>query len=174
ELRHTDSGKSSLALAPLVDVAPRDGGPAVLVLGNTVRTGLHSRGSGVVEDRADIVYEVRDATGWVPAGTKNWWEELPAAGARAWAERATRRQKRERIRLAFIPTKFRVGEEPEPFVYEIDFTNEPWSTREVTDEIDRAAAESRKGAQREQEEAERRGIEALKAEIGRRKAAGEP
>jgi hypothetical protein len=34
----------------------------VLILGNPVKTAKHSRGSGVIEDRADIFFEVRDAT----------------------------------------------------------------------------------------------------------------
>lgn len=127
-----DSAKPSLALSPLLDIAHHEGGPAVLVLGNTVRTGAHSRGSGVVEDRADIVFEVRDVTGFAPSGKKPWWEELPPAGAGDWAARATRRQRKEKIRLAFIPSKFRVGEEPEPFAFGIDFTLDPWSLKEVT------------------------------------------
>src|SRR5438046_2941139 len=59
-----DSAKPGRALASLLDIAHRPNGPAVLILGNTVRTGKHSRGSGVIEDRADICYEVRDATGF--------------------------------------------------------------------------------------------------------------
>jgi hypothetical protein len=169
-----DSAKPSLALAPLLDIAHREGGPAVLVLGNTVKTGEHSRGSGVVEDRADMVFEVRDVTGFVPSGKKPWWEELPPAGAGDWAARATRRQRKEKIRLAFIPTKFRAGEEPEPFAFGIDFTTDPWSLKEVTDDIDLAGAEARNTRRREREETEDRAAEALKAEIARRTLHNEP
>jgi len=169
-----DSSKPSLALAPLLDIAHREGGPAVLVLGNTVRTGAHSRGSGVVEDRADIVFEVRDVTGFTPSGNKPWWEELPPAGAGDWAARATRRQRREKIRLAFIPTKFRASEEPEPFAFRIDFTTDPWSLKEITDDIDQAGAEAREARRRERDETENRAADALKAEIARRVVGKEP
>ena len=54
-----DSAKPSRAIAPILDIARRENGPAILILGNTVRTAAHSRGSGVIEDRSDIVYEVR-------------------------------------------------------------------------------------------------------------------
>ncbi len=148
-----DSAKPSRALAALLDIARRADGPAVLVLGNTVKSGTHSRGSGVIEDRADIVYEVRDATGFQPSGRRPWIEELPPAGAASWAERATRRQQRDRYRLAYIPTKFRLAGDPAPFILELDFTDDPWSLRDVTDEVDRVGAESRKA--REKEELER-------------------
>src|SRR5690348_6274784 len=78
------SEKPGKAMATLLNVARKPNGPAFLALGNTVRTGAHSRGSGTIEDRADIVFEVRDATGVIPTGTKPWWQELPPAGAEAW------------------------------------------------------------------------------------------
>jgi hypothetical protein len=96
-----DSAKPSKALASILDIAHREAGPAILVLGNTIKSAAHSRGSGVVEDRADIVFEVRDATDLRPTGTKDWWHELPPAGVDAWAQRASRRKKREVYRLAF-------------------------------------------------------------------------
>ena len=109
-----DSSKPSRAIAPLLDIARRENGPAVLILGNTIKSAQHSRGSGVIEDRADIVYEVRDATDFHPSGSKPWVEELPPAGADSWASRSSRRKEREKYRLAFISTKFRIGQEPEP------------------------------------------------------------
>src|SRR5262249_22428068 len=105
-----DSSRPSKAIAPLLDIAHRAAGPAVFILGNTIKTGENSRGSGVVEDRGDIVFEVRDATGLTPTGTKEWWLELPPPGRAAWGERAARRRRRERYRLAFIASKFRIGE----------------------------------------------------------------
>jgi hypothetical protein len=109
-----DSAKPSPAIAPLLDIAHRKNRPAVTILGNTVRSDAHSRGSGVIEDRLDIVYEIRDATDLKPSGKKPWWQELPSAGAAEWAVRADRRKRRTRYRLAFISTKFRVCEEPDP------------------------------------------------------------
>jgi hypothetical protein len=100
-----DSSRPSRAIAPLLDIAHRANGPSILVLGNTIKNGVHSRGSGVVEDRADICYEVRDATGFVPTGEKSWWEELPAAGADAWAQRSSRRQQRDCYRLAGVQVR---------------------------------------------------------------------
>lgn len=93
-----DSEKPSRVLAVLLDIARQQNGPAILVLGNTVKTAAHSHGSGVVEDRADIVFEVRDATDLRPTGSKPWIEELPPADASSWAKRATRRQRRDRYR----------------------------------------------------------------------------
>jgi hypothetical protein len=84
-----DSAKPAKAIAPLLDIAHRADGPAILILGNTIKSGSHGRGSGVVEDRGDIVYEVRDATDFTPSGRKPWWTELPASGRDAWAERAS-------------------------------------------------------------------------------------
>src|SRR5439155_12003605 len=104
-----DSGKPSRALAPMIDIAHRADGPAILLLGNTVKSDKHSRGSGVIEDRGDLVYEVRDATSFTPSGAKEWWIELPPGGREAWAERAMRRGQRDRIRLAFVNTKCRIG-----------------------------------------------------------------
>jgi hypothetical protein len=129
-----DSAKPSRAIAPLLDIAHRASGPAVLILGNTIKSGTNSRGSGVIEDRADIVYEVRDATDFKPTGEKQWWEELPAQGAGDWATRASRRKRRERLRLAFVASKFRVGEEPQPMMLEIDLSGD-WTVRDVTEEV---------------------------------------
>jgi hypothetical protein len=143
-----DSAKPSKALASILDIAHRAGGPAILVLGNTIKSAAHSRGSGVVEDRADIVFEVRDATDLRPTGTKDWWHELPPAGVDAWAQRASRRKRREVYRLAFIASKFRIGEEPDPFCFEVDLRTEPWTLRDATDELVAAGKAALDGAQR--------------------------
>src|SRR5262249_1307690 len=116
------------------------------------RSGAHSRGSGVIEDRADIVYEVRDATNLEPSGNRHWIEELPAADAGAWAARSTRRKQRSRFRLAFIATKNRIGAEPRPFILELDLAAEPWTLRDVTSDVDRAGAEARERRERENRE----------------------
>jgi hypothetical protein len=130
-----DSAKPSKALASILDIAHREAGPAILVLGNTIKSAAHSRGSGVVEDRADICYEVRDATDLKPSGQKDWWHELAPAGVDAWALRASRRKRRETFRLAFIASKFRIGEEPAPFCLEVDLRAMPWTLRDVTAEL---------------------------------------
>jgi Bifunctional DNA primase/polymerase, N-terminal/AAA domain len=168
-----DSAKPSRAIAPILDIARRENGPAMLVLGNCVKSAQHSRGSGVVEDRADIVFEVRDATDFHPSGSKPWVEELPAQGASDWVSRSARRKLRQQFRLAFICTKFRLGEEPEPFILEINTVTEPWSLRYVTDEADREGAEARERRTREKADATRVAIEALRVEIVRREQAGE-
>jgi hypothetical protein len=168
-----DSSKPAKAIAPLLDIVHRADGPAILVLGNTIKSGSHGRGSGVIEDRADIAYEVRDATGFQPSGTKDWWTELPAAGRDAWAERATRRTKRDRYVLAFISSKFRVGEEPDPFALELTFGAVPWSLREVTAELNAAGETARAQAAAERAEAEAEFVAHLVAEVDRRAAATE-
>lgn len=168
-----DSAKPSRAIAPILDIARRENGPAVLVLGNCVKSARHSRGSGVVEDRADIVFEVRDATDFHPAGSKPWVEELPAQGASDWVSRSARRKLRQQFRLAFICSKFRLGEEPEPFILEINTVTEPWSLRDVTNEVDREGAEARERRVKEKADATRAAMEALRVEIVRREQAGE-
>lgn len=172
-----DSRRTTLAQAPLLDVARNQSAPGVVVLGNVTKDGARGRGSGVREDRADIVYEARDITGFSPSGRRAWWEEMPAAGRDGWAERATRRTTRKdrgSIRLALISTKTRDDEDPAPVAFEVDFTTEPWSVRDVTAELAaagdaaKAAVLAREAALREQAAA------ALVAEITRRAEAGEP
>ena len=169
-----DSSKPSRAIAPILDIARRESGPAVLVLGNCVKTGAHSRGSGVIEDRADVVFEVRDATEFHPSGKKSWIEELPAADAASWASRSSRRKGQVKFRLAFIPTKFRIGEEPEPFAREIDTTTHPWTMSDVTDSIDQEGAAERARQAQERATAVKSAVELLKTEILRRESGGEP
>jgi hypothetical protein len=169
-----DSAKPAAALAPILDIAHREAGPAILLLGNVIKSGSHGRGSGVVEDRADIVYEVRDATNLQPTGSKPWWLELPAAGREAWGERAARRKTRDSYRLAFVPSKFRIGEEPDPFILEVDLTTDPWTLRDVTAEVEaagQAAVETAEADRRQRLEVAAR---ALVVKVAEAVAAGKP
>lgn len=171
-----DSAKPSRAIAPLLDIAHRDNGPAILVLGNTIKSGAHSRGSGVVEDRADVAFEVRDATDLKPSGMKDWWLELPAAGAEEWANRASRRKKRDTYRLAFIASKYRIGEEPDPFIWEITMpdTREPWTVRDVTADVVKAGEDAKRTAETQRQESVDGAAFALAELIGERAQAGSP
>jgi hypothetical protein len=100
-----DGGKAGAGIAPLIDAAPR--GPAVLLLANTTKDGIKVRGSGTLPDRADILFEVRDATSLkADAKYSAWWDALPEAGGHAWAERAKRRRVRDCYRLALVTSKF--------------------------------------------------------------------
>ena len=56
------------------------------------------------------------------------------------------RTKQDQLRLAFVCRKFRWGEEPDPFVVEIDFTSTPWSLEDVTADV------AQRGEQAEKEE----------------------
>ncbi len=167
-----DSAKPSMAMAPLLDIVHKAAGPAVLVLGNTVKSGTHGRGSGVIEDRADIVFEVRDATDFRPSGTKDWWLELPSADRGSWADRATRRRKRDTYRLAFVPSKFRVGEEPEPFVLEIRLGTEPWECHDVTADIVTAGEQAVAQVAHERAERVQQATRALREEVANRAREG--
>jgi hypothetical protein len=169
-----DSAKPSRAIALVLDIARRENGPAVLILGNCVRTARHSRGSGVIEDRADIVYEVRDATDFHPTGARPWVKELPPADAGSWAARSSRRKQRARFRLAFVPSKFRIGVEPEPFILEVDLTADPWKLADVTNDVDREGAEVREQRAREHAERISNARVALEKEIIRRAETGDP
>src|SRR5262245_24764923 len=84
-------------LATVVDLARQ--GPAMLLLMNCTKDGMTLKGRGDWADRADIIYEVRDATDFTPSGKKPWWQELPEAGEAAWADRAARRSGRTELRL---------------------------------------------------------------------------
>jgi hypothetical protein len=159
-----DSAKPSRAIAPLLDVVRQIDGPAALILGNCVRSGKHSRGSGVIEDRSDISFEVRDATGFSPS-SEDWVEQLPLGGAEAWASRNKRRKQRDKYRLAFVASKFRVGVEPPPFVVELDLSGELWTYTNVTDDVDREGAENRKRVAEEQAARLENAAAALKQQI---------
>jgi hypothetical protein len=93
--------------------------------------------------------------------------------SKIWASRASRRKQRERYRLAFVASKFRIGQEPEPFVLEVDLSREPWTVTDVTGDVDRAGEEAR--TRKAVEKAARLGeaAEKLVVEIGRRAASGE-
>jgi RecA/RadA recombinase len=160
-----DSSKPSKAFAVLLDIVRGENSPGMIVLGNTVRTGKHSRGSGVVEDRGDIVYEVRDATGLKPTGEKDWWLELPPAGADAWGERSSRRRGQSIFRLAFVQSKFRVGEEPDPFVLEMNLGGELWTYRDVTPEMLVAAGQSVEAQARDKQRRMDTAVQALQTAV---------
>jgi hypothetical protein len=167
-----DSARPSRSIAALLDLAHRANGPAVIVLGNTTKDGKAGRGSGVVEDRADIVFEIRDVTDFAPTGKKAWWEELPPAARGDWASRATRRKRRDTYRLAFIPTKHRGGPEPDPCIVELRLGGSPWSWRDVTADVEAAGEQAREAEAQEHRERLDAAATALVAEIERRAAAG--
>jgi hypothetical protein len=121
-------------LATLVDLARKN--IAILLLQNTTKDAVNLKGRGEWADRADIIYEVRDATGLIPSGKKPWWQELPEAGEAAWAERSARRKGRIDFRLAFVPSKFRLAAEPEPFCLELTLPKgAPWTLHDVTADV---------------------------------------
>ena len=131
-----DSAKPAKAIASVLDIVRRVDGPAFLIPGNTTKSGASGRGNGVIEDRADIVFEVRDATDFTPSmRTEHWWMELPPAGREDWKARAARTTKRPVRRLAFIPTKYRGDEEPSPYILELDYREALWTLGEVTAEV---------------------------------------
>jgi hypothetical protein len=165
--------QNSEVLATLLDLAHRD--IAILLLQNTEKTGTNIRGRGEWADRADIQYEVRDATGFTPSGKRPWWLELPTDGAANWAERAARRKGRTEYRLAFIPAKFRLAAEPDPFCLEISLPeNEPWTMRDVTDEVVKAGEEVVHKAEQAKSEKLEKAMLALAEAVKDRAAAGEP
>jgi Bifunctional DNA primase/polymerase, N-terminal/AAA domain len=170
----SDSAKPAKALAPLLDIAHREAGPAILVLGNVIKSGAYGRGSGIIEDRADIVFEVRDATDLTPTGARPWWLELPPAGREAWGERAARRKRRTHYRLAFVPSKFRIGEEPDPFILEADVSQESWRLTDVTAEVEEAGKAAQLAAQQATEATQGAARQGLADEILAAARAGTP
>src|SRR5207249_2700155 len=117
-----------------------------------------------------------DITGWKPTGKLPWHEEMPPGGLEHWASRATRRTQRENttsIRVAFVNTKFRVdADEPAPFAVEISSAAEPWTVRDITDEMVAAGDTAKEQALATRQAEFQKATTALKEEILRR--AGTP
>jgi hypothetical protein len=120
-------------LATLKDLAQR--GPAILALDNTNKAASNYRGRGEKGDAVDILYECRNITGWTPTEPVDWWEHLPDFGEHAWQQRASRRKGQPVLQIAFIPSKFRLGVDPEPFVLEVDTREDPWTLDDITEDI---------------------------------------
>lgn len=153
-------------LATLKNLAHR--GLAIVVLDNTTKAATSYRGRGEKADATDVLYEVRDITGWTPPRGGDWWEQLPQAGDHAWAPRASRRHGQGKLRLAFIPSKFRLGMEPEPFGLEVDLTTDPWTLGDITAQIAAEGYATEQRAQQRQHEDDTHAIVALQAVIARR------
>ncbi len=160
-------------LATLLDVARKN--IAVLLLHNTTKDGKSLRGRGEIEDRVDIIFEARDATGFTPSGHKPWYEELPDSGPGAYASRATRRKGRTAQRLAFIPSKYRIALEPEPFCLEIDLSEgEDWMLNDVTPQLVRASEDAASSAKEAEQERIEQAAKALHANVIDHETQGNP
>lgn len=162
------------ALASLLDLVRK--GPAGLVLFNTRRDGAAIRGSGVILDRIDGLFEVRDATGLrLDSRYQVWWDALPPADDAQWASNAKRRGKRTTYRLAFIPSKWRLGPQPDPWCVEIRLPEDgAWSCHDVTGELEVELTRMRGEANEANEQALAAAVEELKNIIAKRHAAGSP
>jgi hypothetical protein len=148
------------ALAILVDIARR--GTAILVLHNCVKDGTSFKGRQDLVDRVDILYEVRDATGYVPQDLEAWWERLPESSEAAWADRAKRRQGSTAFRLAFVPSKFRIGVQPDPFCLEVSLPGGgEWTLTDVTSAMLRDGAHAEETARQAALAKRERAAEAL-------------
>jgi hypothetical protein len=156
-------------LATLKDLARR--GPALLCLDNTTKAATSYRGRGEKGDAVDILYECRNITGWMPSQAGNWWEDLPDFGEHTWQQRATRRKGQAVMRVAFVPSKFRLATEPEAFVLEIDTRQEPWTLADVTATVategEQAAQEARRHDRVKVEQAEQTLVKAIAARDAR-------
>ena len=152
-------------LATLKDLARR--GPAVLALSNTVKSGLNFRGRGELADAVDVLYEARNITGWTPGQGDSWWEDLPDSGEHAWQQRATRRKGQSVLRVAFIPSKFRLGIEPDPFALEIDTTTVPWTLCDITADLAEAGEKAAQAERTVQQDTLRRAAQSLVSSLRR-------
>jgi len=77
-------------------------------------------------------------------------------------------------RLAFIPSKFRLGEEPEPFVFGVDHRQTPWVLRDVTAEVITAGTTARVEAEQHRKNALAKAMEKLTTEVLRLDEADTP
>jgi hypothetical protein len=161
-------GQKSDALAALLDIVQR--GPGALLIANTTKTASSIRGSGILTDRADLVFEVRDATDFKPNPKHEaWWDGLVEnQGESGWAGRAKRRRGKTIFRLALIASKTRVGPELDPRVLELSLpepADEPWTVTEVTADVVGAQERSKAEAAKKFQAREDAAVAALKAAL---------
>ena len=165
--------QTSEILATLLDLSMR--GPAVLLLNNTDKTAANFKGREEWAARVDILDEIRDATGFVPSGERPWWQELPEDGAKDWAKRSARRKGRIDYRLAFVPSKFRLAQEPEPFCVEIHLPEvEPWTLRDVPAGLLKTGEEVKAKAEQVKRERLEQAATALTTAVNERNVSGTP
>jgi len=165
-----DGGRTGTALASLLELARR--GPAVIVLMNVPKDGKNYRGSGVIADRLDVLYEVRDITDLHPsAKAASWWSTLADQSESGWQERAKRRRRRDNYRLALVASKFRIGEEPDPIAVEIRL-GDVWTLHDVTGDLEAAHECARGEATAEGAAARERACDALATLVAERHATG--
>jgi Bifunctional DNA primase/polymerase, N-terminal/AAA domain len=165
--------ETTQVLATVLDLIHR--GPAVILLANCTKDALSVKGRGEWSDRVDIIYEGRDATGFTPSGKKPWFQELPDAGEDAWADRSARRKNRTDYRLAFIPSKFRLGAEPEPFCLEVSVPkDQPWTLTDVTADIIKGADDAIEAVKAKEEKRLSDAAKILADAVKDRADAGEP
>jgi excisionase family DNA binding protein len=166
-----DGGENGRAFAALLDLARK--GPGVLVLANTRKDEMVLRGSGVIADRLDIIYEVRDGTDIkLLPGQDTWLDCVPQGTGFDWTVRSKRRSRRDAYRLAFTPSKFRVGEEPAPFMLEIRLpAAAPWSIRDVTADLEMEMEAAKGAAATAKMAKDRAAVTALMAKLPLTKAA---
>jgi hypothetical protein len=123
----------------------------------------------------DIMYEFRDTTGFTPSGKRDWWMDLPVSGEAAWAERAQRRKGKVDFRLAFIPRKFRLGVEPDPFCLELHLPPEGlWTLKDVTASLIAAGEEAVEAEMEAKTAARDAAADALAEYVAARYESGEP
>jgi hypothetical protein len=159
-----EGGVNGDAIASVLDAATTE--TAFIILSNTKRTGRAYRGSGVIADRADITYEARDATDLKHDARKEWFECLPDPSDEEWLARTKRRKGRKDYRVAFICSKFRDSDEPDPFCVEVCHDDDAgWSCREVTDEVVAKHEEVRGAAAKRREDREAEAVAALKTAL---------
>ena len=157
------------ALDTLLKVADR--GPAVIVLDNTEKTASTYRGRGEKTERVDVFYEVRDITDWTPPQGDQWWRHIPSAGDAEWQERAARKAGQDKLRVAFVCRKFRWDEEPAPFALELNFSTQPWTLSDVTEDVEAAGRQATVAEKEARQKQLADAAAALAAEIGNRQDA---
>jgi len=172
--KETDTQHFQRAVSTLRDLASR--GPAVWLNGNTTKSGQNSRGSGVLRDGVDWSFEVRDATGWAPDGKgTDWWSNLPEANVAAWQAAVSRKRGRSAIRIAIVCNKARSGKTPDPRVVELQMPEDgPWTTVDVTEEIEGAHSGAQRSAKADAEQDYREARDALARLVQERYLAGDP
>src|SRR5215475_13442131 len=74
--------------------------------------------------------------------------------------------RRDTYQLALIPTKYRIGEEPDPFIYQISLKDDaPWQFEDITEAVIHAGDKAKEESRQAKEVLHANAISSLKAAI---------
>jgi hypothetical protein len=119
-----------------------DRGASIMILVNTTKNGKTFKGPEEIKGRADIMYELRNATGFRPSNKKFWLTELLEKPGSAYDEWNYKKEHTgaDNLRVALAETKERYGQIL-PQAIEISSKQIPWTVSDITHSFSRQAVE---------------------------------